>query len=87
MISNKLVHFFDLALESFCANATLGFYFIYRILKNSINFKDFVYHSARYCTFNRRCQCLFKFLDVIVKPGSYKIKVIPSVAYLPVYTE
>ena len=29
---------------------------------------------------NGRCQYLFKFLDVIVKPGGYKIKFIPSVA-------
>ena len=75
MISNKLVHLIDLALESLCANATLG----RNLLKHSFNFQDFVYHNTMF-TFNGRCQCLSKFLDVIVKPDNFKIKVIPSVA-------
>ena len=48
-----------------------NFILVYRILKNSTNFWDFVNHNTRWFSFNGRCQCLFKFLDFIVKPDSY----------------
>ena len=48
--------------------ATLGSNFMHRILKNHIQFKDFVYHNTRWCIINGKCQCSFKFLNVIVKP-------------------
>ena len=55
---------------------------MHRILKHSIKFLRFcrLHHNTRWRTFNGRCQCLSKFLDVIAKPESYKLKVIPIVA-------
>ena len=59
-----------------------------KIFIDSMNFWDFIYHDVRLHAFNGRFHCWYKVLDASVKPDSWKIKVIPSVAkYVSALTE